>query len=111
MALESAFEPSMMNSRGTAGSSPRSIKLSISAWTTAECSLVACEKIFEDLKQRNLTKIGMISGTDGFGSSMRTQCTKVAPNYGIQIVTEESYGPRDSDMSAQLTKIKNTAGI
>src|SRR5216683_383504 len=39
MALESAFEPSMMNRRGTAGSSPRSIKLSISAWTTAECSV------------------------------------------------------------------------
>src|ERR1700674_2686657 len=37
MALESAFEPSIMNRRGTAGSSPRSIKLSISAWTTAEC--------------------------------------------------------------------------
>src|SRR5258708_27047762 len=78
---------------------------------TPHTDKMACEKIFEDLKQRNLTKIGMISGTDGFGSSMRTQCTKVAPNYGIQIVTEESYGPRDSDMSAQLTKIKNTAGI
>src|SRR6201991_690498 len=53
----------------------------------------------------------MISGTDGFGASVRAQCTKVAPNYGIQIITEETYGARDSDMTAQLTKIKNTAGI
>jgi branched-chain amino acid transport system substrate-binding protein len=36
---------------------------------------------------------------------------KAAPNYGVQIVSDETYGPRDSDMTAQLTKIKNTAGV
>jgi branched-chain amino acid transport system substrate-binding protein len=78
---------------------------------TPHTDKMACEKIFENLKQRGLTKIAMISGTDGFGASMRAQCAKVAPNYGIQIITEETYGPRDSDMTAQLTKIKNTAGV
>ncbi len=34
-----------------------------------------------------------------------------AGNYGIQVVADETYGPRDTDMTAQLTKIKNTAGI
>lgn len=78
---------------------------------TPHTDKMACEKIFEDLKKRNLTKIGMISGTDGFGASMRAQCVKAAPNYGIQIIIDESYGPRDSDMTAQLTKIKNTPGV
>jgi branched-chain amino acid transport system substrate-binding protein len=78
---------------------------------TPHTDKMACEKIFENLKQRKLTKIGMISGTDGFGASMRTQCTKTAPTYGIEIVAEETYGPRDSDMTAQLTKLKGTAGI
>ncbi|MBR1221222.1 ABC transporter substrate-binding protein [Bradyrhizobium sp. U87765 SZCCT0131] len=78
---------------------------------TPHTDKMACEKIFENLKQRSLTKIALISGTDGFGASMRAQCVKVAPNYGLQVVTEESYGPRDSDMTAQLTKIKNTAGV
>jgi branched-chain amino acid transport system substrate-binding protein len=78
---------------------------------TPHTDKMACEKIFEDLKRRNLTKIGMISGTDGFGASMRAQCVKVAPTYGLEILTEESYGPRDSDMTAQLTKIKNAAGV
>lgn len=78
---------------------------------TPHTDKMACEKIFENLKQRNLTKIAMISGTDGFGASMRAQCNMVASKYGIQVVTEETYGPRDSDMTAQLTKIKNTAGI
>jgi branched-chain amino acid transport system substrate-binding protein len=78
---------------------------------TPHTDKMACEKIFENLKQRKLTKIGMISGTDGFGASMRGQCVKVAPTYGIEIVAEETYGPRDSDMTAQLTKLKGAAGI
>ncbi|MBM1169477.1 ABC transporter substrate-binding protein [Microvirga arabica] len=78
---------------------------------TPHTDKMACEKIFEDLKKRNLTKIGLISGTDGFGASMRAQCVKVAPNYGMEIVADENYSPRDSDMTAQLTKIKNTAGL
>ena len=78
---------------------------------TPHTDRMACEKIFEDLKQRGLTKIALISGTDGFGASMRVQCTLAAPKYGIQILTEETYGPRDSDMTTQLTKIKNTAGV
>ncbi|QND72665.1 ABC transporter substrate-binding protein [Tardiphaga robiniae] len=78
---------------------------------TPHTDKMACEKIFENLKQRNFTKVAMISGTDGFGASMRAQCVKVAPTYGVQIVAEETYGPRDSDMTAQLTKIKGVAGV
>jgi branched-chain amino acid transport system substrate-binding protein len=78
---------------------------------TPHTDKMACEKIFENLKLRSFTKIAMISGTDGFGTSMRTQCLKVAGNYGVQIIADETYGPRDTDMTAQLTKIKNTAGV
>jgi branched-chain amino acid transport system substrate-binding protein len=82
-------------------------------WTfkTPHTDRMACEKIFADLKTRHLTNIAMISGTGGFGKSMSGQCHKVAGNYGIKIATEETYGPRDSDMTPQLTKIKNMAGV
>jgi hypothetical protein len=39
--LDSAFAPSMMKSRGTAGSSPRSTRLSMSAWTVTAFSVPA----------------------------------------------------------------------
>ena len=78
---------------------------------TPHTDKMACEKIFENLKARHFTKIAMISGTDGFGASMRAQCLKVAPVYDVQVIAEETYGPRDSDMTAQLTKIKGVAGI
>ena len=72
---------------------------------------MACEKIFADLKHRNLTNVALISGTGGFGKSMSAECHKVAGKAGIKIVIEETYGPRDSDMTPQLTKIHNTAGV
>ncbi len=78
---------------------------------TPHTDKTACQKIFEDMKARGITKIGMISGTDGFGKSMRNQCLKVIGQYGITVVVDESYGATDSDMTPQLNKIKNTAGV
>jgi len=72
---------------------------------------MACEKIYGDMKARSITKIGMISGTDAFGSSMREQCRAVAGEHGIEILADEIYGPRDSDMTPQLTKIRGTSGL
>src|SRR5262245_63883389 len=72
---------------------------------------MACEKIFADLKQRNLTTVALIWGTGAFGKSMRDQCVAVAPKSGITIAHEESYGPRDSDTTPQLTNIKGKSGV
>lgn len=82
-------------------------------WTfkTPHTDKMACEKIFADLKRRSLTTIALISGTDAFGKSMRDQCVAVAPSAGIKIAHEESYGPRDSDMTPQLTNIRNTPSL
>ena len=78
---------------------------------TPHTDKMACEKIFSDLKNRKLTTIALIAGTDAFGKSMRDQCVAVAPKAGITIAIEETYGPRDSDMTPQLTNIKNKAGV
>lgn len=78
---------------------------------TPHTDLMACEKIFEDLRKRSLTKIALISGTDAFGKSMRDQCMTVTMKYGVEVLHEETYGPRDSDMTPQLTNIKSKPGV
>jgi branched-chain amino acid transport system substrate-binding protein len=78
---------------------------------TPHTDRMACQKIFADLKRRHLTTVALISGTDAFGHSMRDQCVSVAPGAGITIADVENYGPGDSDMTPQLTKIKATAGV
>jgi len=78
---------------------------------TPHTDTMACEKIFADLKRRNLTTIAIISGADAFGKSMRDQCVAVAPKAGITIAHEETYGASDTDMTPQLTNIKGKTGV
>ncbi|MEJ8835006.1 ABC transporter substrate-binding protein [Ramlibacter sp. AN1133] len=73
---------------------------------TPHTDRMACEKIFEDAKGRKLTKMALISGSGGFDKSMRGECLKVAAKYGVEFVADETYGATDTDMTAQLTKIK-----
>lgn len=72
---------------------------------------MACGKIFEDMKARGITRIGMISGSDSFGASMRKQCHELVKEYGMEVVGDEVFGPADADMTPQLTNLKNRKGI
>ena len=78
---------------------------------TPHTDRMACEKVFQDMQARGLSRVGLISGTGGFGKSMRGQCLNVAEAYGIEIVADETYGPRDTDMTPQLTNIRNAEGL
>lgn len=69
---------------------------------------MAAARIFEDMKKRGLTKVALITGDGGFDKSGREQILKLAPQYGITLVADESYGNKDTDMTAQLTKIRAT---
>lgn len=78
---------------------------------TPHTDTMACEKIFTDIVARKLNTIALVSGTDGFARSMRDQCVAVAPKYNIKIAHEESFGPRDSDMTPQLTNVRRRTEV
>lgn len=78
---------------------------------TPHTDRMACEKIFIDMQSRKLAKVALISGAGGFDKSMRAECLKVAAKHRIEVVADETYGAGDTDMTAQLTKIKNTPGV
>lgn len=78
---------------------------------TPHTDRMAAEKVFEDMKKRGLTKVALLSETSGFGQSGKKETEAVAAKYGITLVASETYGPKDTDMSPQLTKIKNSAGV
>ena len=78
---------------------------------TPHTDRMAAEKVFEDMKKRGLTKVALLSETSGFGNSGKKETEGVAGKYGITLVANETYGPKDTDMSPQLTKIKNSAGV
>ncbi len=71
----------------------------------------ACRFILDYVKDHGGSQIALISDTGAYGKSMQGNCTAEAKKRGMTIVAEESYGPQDADMTAQLTKIKNTPGV
>ncbi len=75
---------------------------------TPQSGPLMARKILGFMKKRGIKRIAIITITTGFGSSGRRALIKYAPKYGIKIVTDEKYGPGDTDMSVQLTKIKGT---
>lgn len=78
---------------------------------TPHTDRMAAEKVFTDMKKRNLTKVALLSETSGFGQSGRKETQAVASKFGITLVADETYGPKDADVTAQLTKIKSTPGV
>ncbi len=72
---------------------------------TPQRSSTAVRKIYQYLQKKGLTRIALLTATDGFGKDGRKWLKKLAPEYGLTIVAEESFNPRDTDMTAQLAKI------
>jgi branched-chain amino acid transport system substrate-binding protein len=67
---------------------------------------IAAEKILNFMAAQKQKNIALLTVTDGFGSSGREQLKALAKSKGFTIVADEVYGPKDTDMTAQLTKIR-----
>jgi len=111
MAMRPVFEEARIPFISLAGGIEIVDPVSPFTFKTPHTDRMACEKIFGEIRARGMSRVAMISGTDGFGQSMRGQCQRVAGPAGITIVADEQYGPRDSDMTPQLTRIRNAAGV
>ncbi|MFO1133980.1 MAG: ABC transporter substrate-binding protein [Rhodoblastus sp.] len=78
---------------------------------TPHTDRMAAERVFEDMKKRGFTKIALLSETSGFGQSGRKESATAAAKSGITLVADETYGPKDTDVSPQLTKIKSNPDV
>jgi len=78
------------------------------AWIfkTPQYDISAVEAIYGYMKKHGISKVGIITISTGFGDAGKKALMEMAPKYGITIIAEEKYGPKDSDMTTQLTKIK-----
>ncbi len=65
------------------------------------------EKLFDYMKKKSIEKIAVMSPSDGFGASGREEILRLAPLSGMTVVADERYGPQDTDLTAQLTKIRS----
>lgn len=78
---------------------------------TPHTDRMVCQRILEDMAARDVKKIAILSGTDGAGKSIQAECFKASTARGVETAASESFNPRDTDMTPQLTKLKDIPGL
>lgn len=68
----------------------------------------AISKILDYLEKQGIEKIAFISVSVAFGESGRIEMENLAPQRDFEVVAKESFDPEDTDMTAQLNRIKGT---
>lgn len=64
------------------------------------------EMFYEYAKEKGYKKVGLVTPSSGFGKEARKYFEETSGSKGITLVAKEEYGPNDTDMTAQLTKVK-----
>jgi branched-chain amino acid transport system substrate-binding protein len=79
-------------------------------WTfkTPQRTSVAVKKIYEYLQSQKMTKVALLTASDGFGKDGLAWLEKLAPEFGVEIVAKEAFAVTDTDMTPQLIKSKDT---
>jgi branched-chain amino acid transport system substrate-binding protein len=67
----------------------------------------AVTRILNHAKGQGYEKIAILTVSDGFGQAGREVLRELVPEMGMTLVSDEIYGPRDTDMTSQLTRIRN----
>jgi branched-chain amino acid transport system substrate-binding protein len=67
--------------------------------------------IFRTMKDKGIRKIAVVSSNDGFGGAGKKQLEDLAKTEGIEIVLNEVYDGKATDLTDIVTKIKAAAGV
>ncbi|MFH1115993.1 MAG: ABC transporter substrate-binding protein [Pseudomonadota bacterium] len=64
------------------------------------------ELMYRFMKKRGIKKVALLSVSTGYGISGREALKQLAPKFGMEVVADETYGPKDTDLSSHLTKVR-----
>lgn len=73
---------------------------------TAQSDVHAVARLVDYMKKKGINKIAVISVSNAFGESGKQQLREQTAQAKIKIVAEETFGDKDTDMTAQLTRIR-----
>ena len=73
---------------------------------TAQSDVLAVAAIYDHMKREKINRIGILTVSNAFGESGKQQLEEQAESFGITVARSESFGAKDTDMTAQLAKIR-----
>lgn len=106
MAIRSAIDRAGIPNVSMAGATVITSKFDPLVFQTPWSNNIVVPYTLDYLKKAGITKVAVISDSGGFGKDGRAVIASMAPTYGIKVVSDQTFNPGDTDMTAQLTKIK-----
>jgi branched-chain amino acid transport system substrate-binding protein len=70
---------------------------------------LAVARILSHARKQGYKKLAILTVSDGFGQAGREVLKELIPADGFELVADEVFGPKDTDMTAQLTKIQGVS--
>ncbi len=67
---------------------------------------IVVHNLMTALRDRNIKRISLIHSVDAFGQSGGSIVKELASQYGVEVVSVETFNPQDTNMSPQLLRIK-----
>lgn len=67
---------------------------------------VVVAKVLQHMKKVGHVKVATVTPAIAYGEDARTEFVAAAPKSGIQVVAQETYRTADTDMTAQLLRVK-----
>jgi branched-chain amino acid transport system substrate-binding protein len=77
-------------------------------FNTPQLDRHAATTILAHAKAQGYQRLAILTVSDGYGQAGRQVLQELIPAQGFSLVADEVYGPKDTDMTAQLTKIMGT---
>jgi branched-chain amino acid transport system substrate-binding protein len=77
-------------------------------FSTPQTDVNGVARIYDHMGKTGIKKVGIVTVSNGFGDSGRQQLLDQAPQNQITIVADERFGEKDSDVTAQLNRIRST---
>jgi branched-chain amino acid transport system substrate-binding protein len=74
---------------------------------TAQSDVLAVSAIYRHMQKKSLKKLSIMTVENAFGESGKEQLTAQAAKFGMELAQTETFGAKDTDMTAQLTKIRS----
>ncbi|MFI5355366.1 MAG: ABC transporter substrate-binding protein, partial [Desulfobaccales bacterium] len=79
-------------------------------WTfkTAQTDQMAVSRIYQYCQKHGIAKVAILTVSSAFGVAGKEQLLGQAAQYGMEVVGQEVFGDKDTDMTPQLTKLRST---
>jgi branched-chain amino acid transport system substrate-binding protein len=77
-------------------------------FNTPPSDRIVATDLLASLQKRGITRLGLMSSADGFGQSGANVLQELSKTYGVEIVRHEEFNRQDTEMTAQVLRIKES---